>query len=87
MTPEDRKTPDWAHQERQADFGWIVEDLDVFWLFAALAFAEIGRQRPAPGKRVFAVSRDGQVRYCRPWRRCAPLIELGINWSRCWVTL
>ena len=43
MTPEAENIPDWAWQERQANHSWIVEDLDVFWLFAAHAFEDTGR--------------------------------------------
>ena len=43
MTPENNNIPDWAHQERQADFGWIRENLDVFWTAASLAFEDTDR--------------------------------------------
>ncbi len=35
--------PDWAHQERQADMGWIGENFHIFWSTANEAFAEMGR--------------------------------------------
>jgi hypothetical protein len=43
MTPEDRNIPDWAQRERQADFGWIQENLDVFWTVATTALEDAGR--------------------------------------------
>jgi hypothetical protein len=43
MTPEKRNIPDWAQQERQGDFDWIGENLDVFRNTATLAFKEAGR--------------------------------------------
>ena len=43
MTPENKKIPDWAHRERQADLDWIAENLDVFWTAATAAFEDIGR--------------------------------------------
>ena len=43
MTPENRNIPDWAHRERQADFAWIQENLEVFWTAATLAFKGTGR--------------------------------------------
>ena len=43
MTPENKKIPDWAHRERQADLDWIGENLDVFWTAATAAFEDVGR--------------------------------------------
>jgi len=43
MTPENPTIPDWAQRERQADFGWIAENLDVFWMTATAAFEDAGR--------------------------------------------
>ena len=43
MTPETENTPDWARQERQADFGWIAENLNVFWTTATTALEDDGR--------------------------------------------
>ena len=42
MTPEHHNIPDWAHQERQADFTWIGENLGIFRAAAADAFAGTG---------------------------------------------
>jgi hypothetical protein len=36
MTPDNQKVPNWARRDRQADLDWIVEGLDVFWLYASL---------------------------------------------------
>ena len=43
MTPENTGIPDRASREREEDPVWIVENLDVFWLFASRAFEETGR--------------------------------------------
>ena len=43
MTPENPNIPDWAQRERQADFGWIRENLDVFWTTATIALGDDGR--------------------------------------------
>ena len=43
MTPENRNLPDWARRERQADFAWISDNLDVFWTGATAAFEDAGR--------------------------------------------
>ena len=43
MTPETENIPEWERREHQPDFTWIVEDLDVFWLFASHAFEDTGR--------------------------------------------
>ena len=43
MTPETENIPDWARRQREEDPGWIVENLDVFWLFASLAYEDTGR--------------------------------------------
>ena len=43
MTPEDHSIPAWARQERQADLGWIAENLDVFSAIASVAFENSGR--------------------------------------------
>ena len=43
MTSENRNIPDWAHQERESDLGWIRENLDVFWTVSGLAFEDAGR--------------------------------------------
>ena len=43
MTPEHRHIPDWARQERDGDLDWIVENLDLFWTAATLAFEDTGR--------------------------------------------
>ena len=43
MTPEQTDIPDWARHERESDFGWIGENLHVFWPVATKAFSEEGR--------------------------------------------
>jgi len=43
MTPEHTRIPDWTQQERQADFGWIAENLDVSWTVATTALEDAGR--------------------------------------------
>jgi hypothetical protein len=43
MTPENPNIPDWAQRERQADFAWIQENLDVFWTVATTALEDAGR--------------------------------------------
>jgi hypothetical protein len=43
MTPECPNIPDWARRERQADLGWIAENLDVFSAVASAAFKDEGR--------------------------------------------
>ena len=43
MTPENPCIPDWALQEREADLGWIAENLDVFSAVASAAFEDEGR--------------------------------------------
>ena len=43
MTPENTEIPDWAPREINEDSVWIVEDLDIFWLFASRAFDDAGR--------------------------------------------
>jgi hypothetical protein len=43
MTPERHNLPDWAQQERQADFAWIGENLGIFWAAATDAFKDAGR--------------------------------------------
>lgn len=57
MTTEHSKLPDWARQERQGDLDWIRENVDIFHLAAAIAFADAGRgaivvdttMQPIPG--------------------------------------
>jgi len=43
MTPENPNIPGWAQRERQADFAWIQENLDVFWTTATTALEDTGR--------------------------------------------
>jgi len=43
MTPENPTIPAWAQRERQADFAWIQENLDLFWTVAATALEDAGR--------------------------------------------
>jgi hypothetical protein len=43
MTPEARNKPNSADREHPKESAWIIEDLDVFWLFASRAFEETGR--------------------------------------------
>lgn len=43
MTPENPNISDWAQRERQADFGWIQENLDMFWTVATTALENAGR--------------------------------------------
>jgi hypothetical protein len=43
MRPENHDIPDWAQRERQADFAWISENLDLFWTAATGAFEGMGR--------------------------------------------
>lgn len=43
MAPENKRIPEWAQRERQADLAWIAENLDVFWTAATTAFDEAGR--------------------------------------------
>jgi len=43
MTPENPDIPAWARRERQADLGWIAENLDVFSAIASVAFENSGR--------------------------------------------
>jgi hypothetical protein len=70
MTPENRNIPDWAQREREADFGWIQENLDVFWTVATTAFEDTGRGaiivdttlEPIPGAgNPFAYFSQGQI--------------------------
>jgi len=57
VTPENYHTPDRALRERQADLGWIVGNLDLFWTAAIAAFEDAGRgaivvdttSQPVPG--------------------------------------
>ena len=42
MTPENPNIPDWAHQDRLADFGWIAENLGLFWTVATTALKDAG---------------------------------------------
>ena len=43
MTPENPTIPACAQRERQADFGWIRENLDVFWTTTTTALEDAGR--------------------------------------------
>ena len=43
MTPEVRNKPNSADREHPTESAWIIEDLDVFWLFASRAFEDTGR--------------------------------------------
>jgi hypothetical protein len=43
VTPENRKIPEWARWEREADLDWIWENLAVFWTAAINAFEDVGR--------------------------------------------
>jgi len=43
MSPEHRRIPDWAQQDRRHDMAWIGENLHVFWPAATTAFAQQGR--------------------------------------------
>jgi hypothetical protein len=43
MTPEDKPIPTWVGQERQRDFEWIDENVEIFWAAASAAFGEFGR--------------------------------------------
>jgi hypothetical protein len=43
MTPENKRIPEWARQERQQDLDWIQENGDIFQLAATVAFGETGR--------------------------------------------
>jgi len=35
--------PDWARKERQADMGWIDENVHIFWPTAVAGFQDTGR--------------------------------------------
>ena len=43
MTPENPTIPEWAQRERQADFAWIQENLDLFWTTATASLEDAGR--------------------------------------------
>jgi len=43
MTPEHARIPAWAQRERQADFAWIAENLDLFWTTATTALEDAER--------------------------------------------
>jgi len=43
MSPEHRSIPGWAQRERQADFAWIQQNLDVFWTVVTTALEDAGR--------------------------------------------
>jgi len=57
VTPENCDIPGRALRERQADLGWIVGNLDLFWTAAIAAFEDAGRgaivvdttSQPVPG--------------------------------------
>ena len=42
MTPENKKIPPWARQERDSDLDWIWENLTVFWTAVLNAIADTG---------------------------------------------
>ncbi len=43
MKAEQSHIPYWARRERESDFGWIGENIHVFWPAATAAYEEEGR--------------------------------------------